>query len=148
MLSCAPVQVNESSRGYIVVLEPGEELVSSLIAFARQYDVDSAVLTGFGALTELELAASIGRVSERRIRFRGPHEVCALQGTIGLLDGEPFPHVHGSFSRADCTTVGGHICEAVCASMLEIIVQPWGQTLLLHSTRQCGFPAKPVEAKG
>ena len=42
--------------------------------------------------------------------------------------------------------VGGHICEAVCASMLEIIVQPWEQTLLLNSTRQCGFREKPVEA--
>jgi predicted DNA-binding protein with PD1-like motif len=140
------VRVNESSRGYIVVLEPGEELVRSLTAFARQYDVDSAILTGFGAVAELELAASVGRITERRINFRGPLEVCALQGTIGLLDGEPFPHVHGSFSRADCTTVGGHVCEAVCASMLEIIVQPWEQTLLLNSTRQCGFREKPVEA--
>jgi uncharacterized protein len=140
------VQVNESSRGFIVVLEPGEELVTSLTAFARQYDVDSALLTGFGGLAELELAASIGRVTERRIRFRGPLEVCALQGTIGLLDGEPFPHVHGSFSRPDCTTVGGHICEAVCAGTLEIIVQPWEQTLLLYSTRGCGFREKPVEA--
>src|SRR6185369_7658603 len=143
---CAPVHVNESSRGYIVVLEKGDELVRSLIAFARQYDVDSATLIGFGAVTEVELAASIGRVTERRIRFRGPLEICALQGTIGLLDGEPFPHVHGSFSRADCTTIGGHICEAVCAGILELIVQPWDQQLLMNSTRQCGFRENPVEA--
>jgi predicted DNA-binding protein with PD1-like motif len=129
-----------------VVLEQGEELVRSLIAFARQYDVDSAVLTGFGAVRELELAAAVSRVTERRIRFGGPLEVCALQGTIGLLDGEPFPHLHGSFSRPDCSTVGGHICEAVCASVMEIIVQPWEQPLLLHSARQCIFRDHPVEA--
>ena len=129
-----------------MLLEPGEELVRILTTFARQYDVDSAVLTGFGGLAELELAASVGRVTERRIRFRGPLEVCALQGTIGLLDGEPFPHVHGSFSRADCTTIGGHVCEAVCASMLEIVIQPWEHTMLLHSTRECGYHQKPVGA--
>src|SRR6185369_3492279 len=42
LLFCAAVHVNESSRGYIVALEKGDELVRSLVSFARQYDVDSA----------------------------------------------------------------------------------------------------------
>ena len=107
-----------------MVLEPGEELITSLTAFARQYDVDSAILTGFGGLAELELAASIGRVTERRIRFRGHLEVCALQGTIGLLDGEPFPHMHAVLSRPDFTTAGGLVHQAVCGGSVEILVQP------------------------
>ena len=93
------------------------------------------------------MAASIGRVTERRIRFRGPLEICALQGTIGLLDREPFPHVHGSSAVPDCTTIGGHVCEAVCASALEIVVQPWEQQPLMYSTQRCGFRKTPWRRK-
>ena len=121
----------------MVVLEPGEELVSCLTAFARQYDIDSAVVNGFGAVEEVELGAKVGQPTECRVRFSGALEICALQGTIGLLDGEPYPHVHGSFSRADCTTIGGHVCQAVCAGSLEVVVQPWTEALLRHGTRRC-----------
>jgi predicted DNA-binding protein with PD1-like motif len=119
------VQIRESSQGYIVALDPGEELVCSLTSFARQYDVDFAAVTGFGSLSEVELVARLSPEHHRRVRFRGTLELCVLQGAIGLLeDGEPFPHLHAVLSRPDFTTIGGLVHEAVCAASLEILVQP------------------------
>jgi uncharacterized protein len=110
--------------GYLVFLEPGDELLCCLIQFAREQEIEAAVVTGLGAITELELGASGGRDREqRRNRLREPLEICSLAGTLTLVDGEPFPHLHGSFARSDLSVIGGHIFQAVCAASLELAIQ-------------------------
>jgi predicted DNA-binding protein with PD1-like motif len=145
LLSCAPVQIKDGSQGFIVTLEPGDELVRCLTAFARQNDVDSGLITGFGTIAEVELGVVAGRPNDRRFCFRGPLEACSLQGTIMLLDGEPFPHVHGVFARADFSTVGGHVFQAVCATVVELVVQPWAEPLHVPGGRYCVTTWEGVE---
>jgi predicted DNA-binding protein with PD1-like motif len=139
------VQIRESSQGYVVALDPGEELVRCLTSFARQYDVDFAAITGFGSVTEVELGAHISPDYDRRVRFRGNLEVSALQGAIGLLDGEPFPHLHAVLSRADFSTLGGHVHEAVCAQTLEILIQPWSEPVHSFVGQRCNWEPQRVE---
>jgi hypothetical protein len=114
----------------MVVLEPGDELIRSLIRFARQQDVDAAAVYGIGSVRDVELGFYRSAASEYvRRRFEEPLETCSIIGNISLLDGEPFPHVHGTFARADFTAIGGHIFEAVCSVTLELSVHtapfPW-----------------------
>jgi uncharacterized protein len=116
--------------GFVVVLEPGDELIRSLIRFARQQDVDAGAVYGIGSVRDVELGFYRPGVSEyARRRFEEPLEACSIIGNISLLDGEPFPHVHGTFARADFSTVGGHIFEALCSVTLELSVHtapfPW-----------------------
>ncbi len=146
LLSCAPVQIRESSQGYIVALDPGEELVCCLTSFARQYDVDFASITGFGSVSEVELGSRISPDQNRRVRFRGTLEICALQGAIGLLDGEPFPHLHAIVSRPDFTTSGGLVHEAVCAECLEILVQPRSEPVHSFAQHITNWESKRPEA--
>jgi predicted DNA-binding protein with PD1-like motif len=117
------VHIQETSFGHVLALEPGDELIRSLIEFARHREVDAAVLAGLGSVKGTELGFyHLARQEYERHRFDEPLEACSLTGNIALLDGEPFPHVHGVFSRPDCTTIGGHVFEAVCAVTLEIAV--------------------------
>ena len=39
--------------GYILVLEPGDEVVRCLIQFAREYEIENAVLSGVGSVWPL-----------------------------------------------------------------------------------------------
>ena len=115
----AHLQHQVTPFGYVVVLEPGDELIRSLIRFARQQDVDAAAVYGIGSVRDIELGFyEPVRTEYKRRRFEEPLEACALIGNVSLLDGEPFPHVHGTFSRADFSMVGGHIFEAVCSVTL------------------------------
>lgn len=110
--------------GYFLVLEPGEELMRSLIRFAREQELDSALVGVVGSVAEVELGTGSGREREQhRSRITEPLETCSLTGTVTLLDGEPFPHLHGSFARADHSVIGGHVYQAVCATMLEVSLQ-------------------------
>jgi uncharacterized protein len=114
--------------GFMAVLDPGDELMGCLIRLARHEEIEGAWVAGIGAVRELELGfyhvappGENGRY--QRHEFDEPLEVCALAGTISLLDGEPFPHVHGVFGRPDWSTVGGHVFSAVCHVTLELTVQ-------------------------
>jgi predicted DNA-binding protein with PD1-like motif len=109
--------------GYILVLEPGDEVVRTLIQFAREQEVEYALLSGTGGVAELELGAGGGRGMEHcRTHVAEPLEACSLTGALTLVDGEPFPHLHGSFARPDATVVGGHVYQAVCSTSVELAV--------------------------
>lgn len=110
--------------GYLLTLEPGDEVVRCLIQFARAQEVDAAVVNGIGSISEAELGAGSGREREHRRRtVAEPLEACSLTGTVTLVDGEPFPHLHGTFARADHSLLGGHVYQAVCATSVELVIQ-------------------------
>ena len=110
--------------GYILSLEPGDELIRGLIQFAREQEVDAAVLTGIGAVTEVELGAGgLRERDHRRTAVSEPLEACSLTGTLTLVDGEPFPHLHGCFARHDHSVIGGHVYLAICGGGIEVAVQ-------------------------
>jgi uncharacterized protein len=118
------VKSSSTDFGYLLRLEPGDELMRCLIQFARERELDAVVVSGLGSVAELELGTGGGGEREhRRLLLHEPLEACSLTGTVTLLDGEPFPHLHGSFARADHSVVGGHVYQAVCAIAMELAIQ-------------------------
>jgi len=117
------VQAQKTPFGFMVVLDPGDELIRSLTALARQEDIDGATLTGAGRVRELELGVYDPLAADHnRKSFQDHFEMCALSGSLALLDGEPFPQLHGVFSRTDFSVVAGQIFEAVCAESIEVAI--------------------------
>ena len=47
-------------------------------------------------------------------------EITGLQGNLVWLDGAPFWHMHGTFSRADYSVIGGHVKDLVVGLTAEI----------------------------
>ena len=79
---------------------------------------------GVGSVSEVEVGAGGGRNREhRRTHLAEPLETCSLTGALTQVDGEPFPHLHGSFARRDATVFGGHVYQAVCSANMEVAVQ-------------------------
>lgn len=115
------MQAQKTPFGFLVVLEPGDEVIRSLTALARQEDIDGATITGSGRVRELELGIFDPLANDfNRKCFRDHFEMCSLSGTLALLDGEPFPQLHGVFSRGDFVVLGGQVFEAVCGENIEI----------------------------
>ena len=109
--------------GFMLALEPGDELIRSLTALARQEDIDGAAVTGAGRVREIELGY-FDPVTGQHVRrgFSEHLELCCLSGTVPLIDGEPFPQLYGVFGRSDFTTLGGQLFEAVCGELIEVAV--------------------------
>ena len=116
--------ISTTDFGYFVRLQPGDELVCALIQLAREQEVDAALLTAIGSFTEVELGSGSSRERlHARAHLMEPLEACSITGMLTLVDGEPFPHLHGSFARADHSVVGGHIYQAVAGGDVDIALQ-------------------------
>ncbi|MEK7628345.1 MAG: PPC domain-containing DNA-binding protein [Patescibacteria group bacterium] len=113
----------ETTSGYLLVLERGEELIEALTGFCTTQGIQHAVFQGIGAVEQIEIGY-YNRESQH-YSFRkeeGVFEVASLHGNVALVDGKPFLHAHAVLSRCDETLecIGAHIQAASVAVTLEI----------------------------
>lgn len=130
--------------GFVLTLSRRDELIRSLILFARNQEIDAATVSGIGSVEYLELGCFhlSGRGHQRRV-FQEELEACTINGSLSLLDGEPFPHLHGVFSRHDYSTIGGHIFEAVPCAGLEVVIQTIPEPIVRENIEGCNL--KPMK---
>lgn len=107
--------------GYALRLDPGEEVIESLTAFAGRQGLYAGLISGLGAVDDVELGFFSTRTrSYTRRRFEGDHEIGSLTGNLSKLDGQPFVHCHMVLSGADYAAWTGHVFKAVVSVTAEI----------------------------
>jgi predicted DNA-binding protein with PD1-like motif len=117
------MQYREMPFGYFLVLDRGDELLESITRFATETGLRGAGFHGIGAVDRLMLGFyDLSKQGYEHRSWEEPLEVASLTGNLAVVDGGPFPHVHGVFGRRDFTTIGGHIFEAVVSLTLELTV--------------------------
>ena len=118
--------------GVIVVkLEPGDAVISSLAALAREQRLDGGSLQGIGAVNQARLG--FYRPEEKRYQTRELREnleVVSLTGNLGHVGEEPMVHAHAVLGRSDYSLVGGHLFEACVSVTLEIFIRPTDNAIL------------------
>ena len=113
---------HEGSRIFIR-LELGDEVHPSLADLATREHVTGGWLSGIGAASEVELGYyDISRKDYIRIPVAGEVEVASVSGSVGLLDGKPFVHLHAVVSDPHGATRGGHLFRAVTGATLEFVL--------------------------
>lgn len=118
--------MNETNgrRTFVVALEMGEEVMSSITELARELSLGSSSMTGIGAFQRVRL----GFFDYERSNFREnvideQVELLSLVGNIAdSEEGKPHLHAHVVVGRADATTRGGHLVEAVVRPTLELVL--------------------------
>ena len=113
--------------GFVLKLERGEEVVSSIQDFCARRGIRGAVFTGIGAVKN----STIGyyNLDSRDYgwkNFPEDREVASMNGNVALVDDKPFVHVHTVLSATDETLscIGGHMKSAEVAVTLEIFLTP------------------------
>lgn len=111
-------------KTYVLVLERGDEAVSSIEGFAQQHGLAAAQLTGLGAFSDVVLGFFDWEKREyRKIPVNEQVEVVSLVGDIALgPDGKPSLHPHLVISRSDGSAMGGHLLEAHVRPTLEVVL--------------------------
>lgn len=112
-----------SASDILVVLEPGDDLHSSVLAAAAEHGIEGGVLTAIGAVDELELGFFClpENVYTRRV-IHDELEVVSLNGNLAMNGGKPFLHAHGVFTGRDFAAVGGHVFRARVSITLECMI--------------------------
>jgi len=115
---------DQAPKTYLLVLDPGEEVMKGLLAFAREKKLSAGHLTAIGAVSDAVLGYFDRRTKEyRRIPQEGQAEVLSLIGDLALQEnGEPGVHVHAVLGLPDGSTRGGHLIEARVWPTLEVVL--------------------------
>lgn len=111
-------------KHWILRIDKGEEIVSSLERFCREKDIRLGTVSGIGATDQATIGLFKTRTKEYvRKECAGDHEITALTGNISRMNNEVYLHLHVNLANADYHTFGGHLNSAVVSATCEIVVR-------------------------
>ena len=116
-------QVNDRPSTFVVILEPGEEAMSSLVAFAREQTLSASQVTAIGAFERVVLGY-FDRDSRdyQPIPIERQVELLSLVGDI-VGEGDDLKlHAHVVVGQSDGSALGGHLLEATVWPTLEVVI--------------------------
>lgn len=110
-------------KTYVVALDAGEEVVASLMAFAKAHDLGTSHISAVGAFSEVLLGFwDVERNHYRRIPVKEQVEVLSLMGDILVDDDEPSVNANVVVGNRDGHAFGGHLVEGYVRPGLEVII--------------------------
>jgi hypothetical protein len=113
----------QGERVYAVIFRTGDEVLSGLTDFAKQYHVGDAHFTGIGAInTALTAWYDLDLKLYHALPVNEQVEVLSMIGDIATFQGRPIVHTHVVLGKSDGRTVGGHLFEAHVNPTLEVFV--------------------------
>ncbi|MFQ6091612.1 MAG: PPC domain-containing DNA-binding protein [bacterium] len=116
----------KTEDGYIVRLEKGEEVLSTLTQFVRQQNIQGGTVQGLGAVKDLVLGIFDPHKKEYVKRtFRENLELGNLTGNISYVDGNPMLHCHVTAAGADLRAFAGHLFSAIISATGEFVINPF-----------------------
>lgn len=108
---------------YVIRLDKGEEVVSSLTRLCKQEKIALASVSAIGATNQVTVGLfdTVNKKYESRT-LTGDMEITSLLGTVSLKDGETYLHLHINVADKEQHVFGGHLNEAYISATCEMIV--------------------------
>lgn len=110
-------------RTWTLVFDEGDEVMSSLTAFARQRQLTAARFTAIGAFRDATLGYfDWASKTYEKIPVREQVEVLSLVGDVALEGDTPKVHAHVVVGKRDGSAHGGHLLDAHVRPTLEVML--------------------------
>ena len=118
------LDASDGRRTYLIVFDIGEEVTSTLLAFAANHHLAGSHFTAIGAFEDVVLGwFDWDTKNYRRNNVAEQVEVVSFAGNIALSPtGEPGLHAHVAVARRDGSALGGHLLEAHVRPTLEVVL--------------------------
>lgn len=108
---------------YFISLAPGDEINSSFEKLAKIEEIQSAWISGIGALTDMEMGYyNIDTKDYIRKNYSDDYELTSLSGNITLKNGEVYSHTHITFSDRKFNVFGGHLFKGIISAAGEFVM--------------------------
>ena len=116
--------IAEYPKTFVVILDTGDEILSSLKSFARTEHLAGSSFKAIGGLSAVDLGWLNWetRKYETAVKLQEQVELLSLIGDIALKDDEPQVHAHLVIGRQDGTAHGGHLLSATVRPTCEIVI--------------------------
>lgn len=114
-------------QGYVMRLDPGEEIVEQLTALVERENVRLGSVSALGAAGDVTIGIFNTREKQYHShRYQGDYEISALVGNVSRKEGEPYLHLHITIGNPVTGEVhAGHLTSAVISATLELFLQVW-----------------------
>lgn len=111
--------------GFLVRCDIGDEVVSTLTAFAADNNISSGTIVGIGAVKKVTLGYfDLATLDYMRREFDGVYELLSLIGNFAKKDADTILHCHAVISDKNFTVFGGHLFSGVIAVTGEFYIRP------------------------
>ncbi len=139
-------------RTFAVIMDQGDEVLSSIKEFATREGILAAQITAIGAFSDVVLRYFDWDAKDyRNIPVREQVEVASLNGDVARApDGKPAIHIHLVIGKKDGSAMAGHLGEAHVRPTLEAIVAEQPSYLQKVHDPETGLtlisPKEPIHA--
>lgn len=117
------METKRTANCLVIRLDPGEELINSLLTACQEHDIHCAQITGIGAAKKITCGVFNPKTREYHSeKFKGIFEITSLNGTITTMDGGLYPHIHVTFADEKYKVHGGHLNKCVISATAEIVL--------------------------
>ena len=113
---------------WLIRMEKGEEIVSSLLSFSKKNNVLSATIMGIGATNKFSLSifdTTLNKYIEKE--YSGDYEITSLLGNIAIFEKEPVFHIHITLGDRENNAIGGHLNYAFVSGTCEIVIDEFSE---------------------
>ena len=118
-----------TDTGHLLRLDPGEEIVGTVLGFCRAARIEGGTANGIGTLRNTTLGYfDRERKEYARQLFEDDLELVSLVGNITVSEGAPLLHAHVVLSGPRFETYGGHLFSAEVAATVELHLAPSGDS--------------------
>ena len=114
----------DGEKTWVLVFDPGDEVVSTLLAFAKDKRIRAARLTALGGFREVTLGFfDLDRKEYMPRKLNEQVEVMSLIGNFAITpEGESKLHAHVVVGKRDYSAHGGHLLNGIVNPTLEVMV--------------------------
>lgn len=134
------MKVKKLGNDYLIAVEIGEELITSLLNFASSETLSSGYLSGIGALRDFELGYYwLDRKEYKRQKYSEIVELIACTGNLALRQDAPFIHLHVALGREDYSMIGGHLFSGIVAVTAELFFRPLQEPVMRAWNERTGL---------
>ena len=117
------MKVFDRCDSIVVVLDPGEKIMESLLKVVSDKGIKAGFLFGLGAGKNFTLGYyDLEKKEYIRKEFPEEHEITSMVGNVGILDDKPILHIHITLSDREFRAFGGHLFEGTITGTLEAVI--------------------------
>ena len=119
------MKIRRNETGFLIVLDPGDEMIASLKKLAEAERIGEASFTAIGAVRDVVLGYIDLDTQSYLRRELGPDsmELVSAIGNLARLEGDPVVHCHATVGDREMRVYGGHLFQAVASVTIEIFLR-------------------------
>jgi len=125
----------------VLRVDVGEEVIESILKFIEENNIKLASVSGIGASNNLTVGLFNTETKEYITNtYSGEdYEITSFAGNITTKDGEPYIHLHVTFSDIKQATFGGHLNKCVISGACELFFDIVDGTVERYFDKEIGL---------